>query len=141
MRILHKYLNVFVWRRFLVVLLSLFGFPLHLDLLKPSFSLQQGCTDKYRRAVPQMLGQYRYTNKKKNKAFFTILKDLSNAIMLVFAPPVSLHVRKDSALVCPEIVFRAKEEHGELSDLMTEVLDVGRDVLRVTYLCRPPSRI
>ncbi len=61
--------------------------------------------------------------------------------MLMFASPVSLHVRKDSALVCPEIVFRAEEEHRELSDLMTQVLDVGRDVLRVTDLCRPPSRI
>lgn len=73
--------------------------------------------------------------------FFTILKDLPNAIVLVFATPVPLHVRKDSALVCPEIVFRAKEEHGELSDLMTQVLDVCWDVLRVTDLCRPPSRI
>lgn len=61
--------------------------------------------------------------------------------MLVFASSVPLHVRKDSALVCPEIVFRAKEEHRELSNLMTQVLDVRWDVLRVTDLCRPPSRI
>ncbi len=58
MRILYKYLDVFVWRRFLVVLLSLFGLSLHLNFLKASFSLPQGCTDKHRRAVPQMYWQY-----------------------------------------------------------------------------------
>lgn len=34
-----QYLDVFVWRWFLVVLLSLFGLPLHLDLLEASFCL------------------------------------------------------------------------------------------------------
>lgn len=57
----------------------------------------------------------------------------------MLAASVPLHVRKHSALVSPEIVLRAEEEDGELSDLMPKVLDVGGDVSGVVDLCRPPS--
>lgn len=38
----------------------------------------------------------------------------------------------------PEVVLGAKEENGELSDLMSKVLDVGGDASRVVDLCWPP---
>ncbi len=57
----------------------------------------------------------------------------------MLAASVSLHVRKHSALVSPEVILGAKEEDWELSDLMSEVLDVGRNVSGVVDLCRPPS--
>ena len=57
----------------------------------------------------------------------------------MLAASVSLHVGKHSALVSPEVILGAKEEDGELSDLMTKVLDVGGDISGVVDLCRPPS--
>jgi len=57
----------------------------------------------------------------------------------VLAASVSLHVRKHSALVSPEVVLGAEEEDRELSDLVAKVLDVGGDVSGVVDLCRPPS--
>lgn len=80
-------------------------------------------------------------NKRFNSRLylFTILEDFPDAVPLVLAASVSLHVRKHSALVSPEIVLRAEEEDGELSDLMPKVLDVGGDVSGVVDLCRPPS--
>lgn len=39
----------------------------------------------------------------------------------------------------PEVVLGTEEEDGELSNLMSKVLDVGGDVSRVVDLCRPPS--
>lgn len=68
----------------------------------------------------------------------TVLEDFADAGPLVFAAPVSLHVGKHPALVGPEIILGAKEEDGELSDLVAKVLDVGGDVSRVVDLCRPP---
>lgn len=41
-----KYLDVFKWRWFLVILLGFFGLSLHLEIIKTSFSLQQGCTEE-----------------------------------------------------------------------------------------------
>ena len=70
---------------------------------------------------------------------FTVLEDFADGGPLVLAAPVSLHVRKHSALVSPEVVLGAEEEDGELSDLVLKVLDVGGDVSRVVDLCRPPS--
>lgn len=70
---------------------------------------------------------------------FTILEDFPNAGPLVLAAAVSLHVGKHSTLVGPEVVPGAEEEDGELSNLMSQVLDVGGDVSGVVDLCRPPS--
>lgn len=39
----------------------------------------------------------------------------------------------------PEVVLGAEEEDRELPDLMSKVLDVGRDVSGVLDLCGPPS--
>lgn len=74
-----------------------------------------------------------------NLYIFTILKDFANSILLVFATSVTFHIGKHSTLVGPEVILGAEEEHGELSDLMFEVLDVCGDVLRVVDLCWPPS--
>lgn len=38
----------------------------------------------------------------------------------------------------PEVISGAEEEDGELSDLVSEVLDVERDVFGVLDLCGPP---
>lgn len=38
----------------------------------------------------------------------------------------------------PEVISGAEEEDGELSDLVSEVLNVQRDVFGVLDLCRPP---
>lgn len=38
----------------------------------------------------------------------------------------------------PEVVPGTKEEDGELSDLVPQVLDVGGDVPGMVDLCRPP---
>lgn len=38
----------------------------------------------------------------------------------------------------PEVVPGAEEEDGELSNLVSQVLDVGGDVSGVLDLCRPP---
>lgn len=68
----------------------------------------------------------------------TVLEDLPNAIPLVLAASVSLHVGEDSTLVGPEVVFGTEEEHRELTNLVPQVLDVGGDVPGVVDLCRPP---
>lgn len=68
----------------------------------------------------------------------TVLEDFADAGPLVLAASVSLHVRKDSALVGPEVVPGTKEEDGELPDLVPKVLDVGGDVPGMVDLCRPP---
>lgn len=70
---------------------------------------------------------------------FTVLEDFADAGPLVLAASVSLHVRKHSALVSPEVVLGAEEEDRELSDLVSKVLDVGGDASGVVDLCRPPS--
>lgn len=56
----------------------------------------------------------------------------------MLAASVSLHVWKHSALVSPEVVPGAKEEDGELANLVTKVLNVGGNVSRMVDLCRPP---
>lgn len=58
----------------------------------------------------------------------------------MLAAPVSLHIWEHSALMSPEVVLGAEEEDGELSNLMSKVLDVGGDVSRVMDLCRPPPK-
>lgn len=68
----------------------------------------------------------------------TIFEDFADAGPLVLAASVSLHVWKHSALVGPEVVPGTKEEDGELSDLVPQVLDVGGDVPGMVDLCRPP---
>lgn len=69
---------------------------------------------------------------------FTVLEDFADAVPLVLAAPVSLHVGEHAALVGPEVILGAEEEHRELPDLMAQVLDVGGDVPGVEDLCRPP---
>lgn len=71
---------------------------------------------------------------------FTILEDFANSIPLMFASPVAFHVGKYSALVSPEVIFGAKEEDWELSDLVSKMLDVGGNVSWVVDLCWPPSQ-
>lgn len=68
----------------------------------------------------------------------TVLEDLPDAVPLVLAASVSLHVGEDSTLVSPEVVSGAKEEDWELPNLVPQVLDVGGDVPGVVDLCRPP---
>lgn len=68
----------------------------------------------------------------------TILEDLPDAVSLVLAASVSLHVGEDSTLVGPEVVSGAEEEDRELPNLVPQVLDVGGDVPGVVDLCRPP---
>ena len=68
----------------------------------------------------------------------TVLEDLADVGLLVPAAPVPLHVGEHPALVGPEEVLGAEEEDGELSDLVTQVLDVGGHGARVSDLCRPP---
>lgn len=68
----------------------------------------------------------------------TVLEDLADAVPLVLAASVALHVGEDSTLVGPEVVPGAEEENWELPDLVPQVLDVGGDVPGVVDLCRPP---
>lgn len=68
----------------------------------------------------------------------TIFEDFADSGPLVLAASVSLHVWEHSALVSPEVVPGTKEEDGELSDLMPQVLDVGGDVSGMVDLCGPP---
>lgn len=68
----------------------------------------------------------------------TVFEDFADAGPLVLAASVSLHVRKHSALVSPEVVPGTKEEDGELSDLVSKMLDVGGDVSGMVDLCGPP---
>ena len=68
----------------------------------------------------------------------TVLEDLAYVGLLVPAAVVALHVGEHPALVGPEEVLGAKEEDGELSDLVAQVLDVGGHGARVSDLCRPP---
>lgn len=58
----------------------------------------------------------------------------------MFTASVSLHVGEHSALVSPEVILGAEEEHRELSDLVPKVLDVGGNVSRVVDLRWPPSK-
>lgn len=67
-----------------------------------------------------------------------MFEDFADAGPLVLAASVSLHVREHAALVSPEVVPGTKEEDGELSDLVSKVLDVGGDVSGMVDLCRPP---
>lgn len=67
-----------------------------------------------------------------------MFEDFADAGPLVLAASVSLHVWKHAALVSPEVVPGTKEEDGELSDLVSKVLDVGGDVSGMVDLCRPP---
>lgn len=76
--------------------------------------------------------------RRERRTSVTIFEDFADASPLVLAASVSLHVRKHSALVSPEVVPGTKEEDGELSDLVSKVLDVGGDVSGMVDLCRPP---
>lgn len=75
---------------------------------------------------------------KEQVEVLTVLEDLADAVPLVLAASVSLHVGEDSTLVGPEVVPGAEEENWELPDLVAQVLDVGGDVPGVVDLCRPP---
>lgn len=68
----------------------------------------------------------------------TVLEDFPDAVPLVLAASVSLHVGEDSTLVGPEVVSGAEEKDRELPNLVPQVLDVGGDVPGVVDLCRPP---
>lgn len=39
----------------------------------------------------------------------------------------------------PEVILRTKEEDGKLSDLVSEMLNVGRNVFGMVDLSGPPS--
>lgn len=67
-----------------------------------------------------------------------MLEDFADAGPLVLAASVSLHVGKHAALVGPEVVPGPEEEDGELSDLVSQVLDVGGDVSGMVDLRGPP---
>jgi len=51
---------------------------------------------------------------------------------------VVLQVREDAALVNPVVVVGAKEEDGEVADVVAEALNVGRHQARVADLRWPP---
>ena len=51
---------------------------------------------------------------------------------------VVLHVGEDAALVDPVVVVGAKEEDGEVTDIVAQALNVGRHQARVADFCRPP---
>lgn len=99
-----------MWWWFTAAFLGLFCFTFHLNLCKSIFNFQQ-----------------------------SVLENLPDLARLVFAAAVSLHIRKNAALVRPVIIFRPKEIHRKLSHLVAKVLDVGRDISGVVDFCRPPS--
>lgn len=51
---------------------------------------------------------------------------------------VILHIREDAALVDPVVIVGAEEEDWEVTDIMTQALNVGRHQARVADLRWPP---
>lgn len=51
---------------------------------------------------------------------------------------VVLHIGEDAALVDPVVVMGAKEEDGEVTNIVAEALNVGWHQPRVADLCWPP---
>lgn len=108
-RLIH--LDMLVWRGLALILLCFSGFPLKFDFTKSSFSFLQ--------------------------CVFEDSSDPSDP--LVAAAPVPLHVREHSRLMRPVIIFRPKEKHRELSNLVLQVLNIWGDIFGMANFCRPPS--
>lgn len=71
--------------------------------------------------------------------YFTILEDFPDSFDgLVSASPVSFHVGEDASLMSPVVVFGAKEEHWELSNLVLHFLDIWGDVFGMADFGWPP---
>lgn len=72
----------------------------------------------------------------------TVFEDSSDpSDPLVAAAPVPLHVREHSRLMRPVIIFRPKEKHRELSNLVLHFLNIWGDIFGMANFCRPPSII
>lgn len=71
--------------------------------------------------------------------YFTIFEDFPDPLDgLVSTSPVPFHVGEDASLMGPVVVFGAKEEDGELSNLVLHFLDVWGDVFGMADFGRPP---
>lgn len=57
----------------------------------------------------------------------------------LFTVGITLHVRKNTGLVSPQVVIRAKEKNRELSDIMSHAYDILGNVFGIANLCWPPS--
>lgn len=68
----------------------------------------------------------------------TFLEGLVDADLPLCEVFVALHIGEHTALVDPVIVMGPEEENGEITNVVFQTLDVGRDQARITDLSRPP---
>lgn len=107
------HLDVFVWRRFAVVL-SIF-----LKLTKLLFGL------KLPKPLSCLLQSF-------------LISSVDSFAHLLFAVGVHVHIREDSGLVRPQVVVRPEKVNRELPHVVSHSLDVLRDGFRMTDFRRPP---